>query len=649
MLRRWSLIGLLAASLFAQAKSPSLEPKAPAAEWTLVFFMDSDTNLESAQNINLHDLMAGADSDQVNIICLVDRSKEDDKDGYSGDPVGQLPNWHGAKLVRISKGKIESLEDWGEVNTADPEPMVKLFDKAVAIAPAQKYCLVLSDHGASWPGLNSDESAGGGVMSLKQLESGLKQIADKHGRLEMLHFDDCLMGCAETYQSVAPYTKFVTASEEVVPGLGTDYKGLLQKVNGNPAMTGREFGTALVHAFQDFYAKSSDEQLRDTAKNVTMALIDCDQVPALVESIKAFTEAQNALLKRAYRPEFIKIARARKDSIEYGKGSGDEPNTGTIDLVDYCNNLAKAFNSGPLVDAGSAVIEQVGKTVIVSVHGEALPRSHGVAIYFPDHAAELKGSPEAYDSTAFDTMTKWGASLVNLMTIKATDKQPPALAAIVVSANTIRKGSEVTFTSQINVDDLADAYFTIAIADEKDKIILGQIPASIDEQGKLSESWDGNWLYIHNGDEAVICPVDDVQLVDENDPEGDIVILVPMQIQRKGKQDWINVTATFVLDFAEDKVAGDLVYIFDESSAGKREINLRKGDTIRPVFLMIDGEGQEEYVSAEGKDFEVVIKEEDGLAVEEDMVPPGEYLMGFRVLDLSDNSAEDFKKVTVEE
>jgi hypothetical protein len=246
-------------------------------------------------------------------------------------------------------------------------------------------------------------------------------------------------------------------------------------------------------------------------------------------------------------------------------------------------------------------------------------------------------------------MTQWGKSLMDLMTIKATDKQPPKLAPVVVSTDAIKKGAEATFTSKIDTEDLAEVYFTIAVRDEKDTLILGQIPTGPDEKGSLTETWDGNWLYMHNGDDSMICPIDDVQLVDEENVDGEIVVLVPLQVQRKGKADWIDVTATFLLDFSEDAVVGDLVYIFDESGSGKREIDLRKGDKVRPVFLMVDEKGQEDYVPAEGPEFELDIQEADGLAIEEDRVPAGEYLMGFRAFDFAENFSEDFKKVKVED
>ncbi len=79
-----------------------------------------------------------------------------------------------------------------------------------------------------------------------------------------------------------------------------------------------------------------------------------------------------------------------------------------------------------------------------------------------------------------------------------------------------------------------------------------------------------------------------------------------------------------------------------------RELELKPGHRLRPVFLTIDAEGNEEYVPNEHPD-DVLVVDEEGLAVEMLDVDPGNYSLGFMAVDLAGNSSEELTEVEVEE
>ena len=53
------------------------------------------------------------------------------------------------------------VEDLGEVNMADGQTLVDFVKWAMENYPADKYALILSDHGMGWPGGWSDPDPGG--------------------------------------------------------------------------------------------------------------------------------------------------------------------------------------------------------------------------------------------------------------------------------------------------------------------------------------------------------------------------------------------------------------------------------------------------------------------------------------------------------
>src|SRR5262249_4566279 len=89
----------------------------PSADWTLMFYMDCDNNLEDAQLNDLDEMMAIGSSENVNVIVLCDRNPNGNKDeGYTNRDIGGVKNWTTAKLLFVERGKLHELADWGEVN-----------------------------------------------------------------------------------------------------------------------------------------------------------------------------------------------------------------------------------------------------------------------------------------------------------------------------------------------------------------------------------------------------------------------------------------------------------------------------------------------------------------------------------------------------
>lgn len=613
-----------------------------------MFFMDSDNNLEQPQMENILAAARVGGNADVRIIMLVDRStKGDADDGYTSADVLNFKNWSGAKIFEVKRGSLVEIENLGDYNMGDPANLVKFVEKASSIAPAEKYGLVFGDHGASWPGFNGDGSHHEDSITLAELQDALKGVTEKVGKLELIHYDDCLMSCVENATAVAPYTKWLTASAELVPGEGCDYDTLLKGLLANPTMDGKGLGSLVVSSFRDFYEKADDPSRKSAAPGITMALIDCEQVPNLEAAMNDLGSKASAALKSGGREAFLKAAGARAKVTEYGRGSGEDAGAGVVDVVDLCRLLQKQFGPSTVGTSAEAVITQVKKTVVTYINGKGLPQSRGLSVFLPLNTQDLTGPGNTYANTQFAGKTGWDKLVATYNGVQSTDKTDPVLAEVKASATSLKPDAEVTFTSKLTADDLDEAYFTLAMAVGDNRIILGQLPAAVGEGGNLSEAWDGQWLYIHNGKEQMVCPIDDIQLLDEDDPDSDIVALVPLQVRQGGKGEWIDLTVTFLLDISDDEgVTGEVIYAFEENEQGRREVDLEKGDIIRPVFLVIDKNGEEGYDAGEGEEFELKITAE-GLSIAEDRVPSGDYFMGFRAIDLAGNGAEEFIKIAV--
>jgi len=102
--RRFLLCTMIAALFFIIPGSGIFAQDAPVenAEWTLMFYMDSDNNLEAAQLEDLGEMMTVGSSANINIVVLCDRSaKGEPIRGYTSRTIGGLKNCTTAKLLTV--------------------------------------------------------------------------------------------------------------------------------------------------------------------------------------------------------------------------------------------------------------------------------------------------------------------------------------------------------------------------------------------------------------------------------------------------------------------------------------------------------------------------------------------------------------------
>ena len=120
---------------------------------------------------------------------------------------------------------------------------------------------------------------------------------------------------------------------------------------------------------------------------------------------------------------------------------------------------------------------------------------------------------------------------------------------------------------------------------------------------------------------------------------------VPAQVRLKGTKKWRDVTLYFLLDFNEEDVVGEFVYAFEFKKNQAREIDIDTGDSVRPVYLAIDNNGESDFIASDDENDVLNITEDDDITVGRDDVDPGKYLIGFSVTDYSGNSNEEFTEV----
>jgi hypothetical protein len=154
-----------------------------------------------------------------------------------------------------------------------PEDLADFISWSKQNYPADRYLLVLWNHGGGFIGLLQDEtSTGGQLMSLQDLRKGL----ELGGKVDVIDFDMCLMAQYETLNAVRGLTDYVVASEENEPGEGDPYHSIISALHSNSTMSPAELSSLIVERYHEFFANHDSST---TKSAVAMAGLDqFDQV-----------------------------------------------------------------------------------------------------------------------------------------------------------------------------------------------------------------------------------------------------------------------------------------------------------------------------------------------------------------------------------
>ena len=157
----------------------------------------------------------------------------------------------------------------------DPKTLKAFINYAADLYPAEKYDLILCDHGGGPTGGfgSEDHDPDGSWMSYSEI---IDAIADNHvtennGKFDILNFDACIMGSAEYSLALSDYVDYYIASPYTIPGYGEFYTNWLNRLGKEPKLGGYELGKVIVDDFYDYYMKMEEDGLDHES---TLAVID---------------------------------------------------------------------------------------------------------------------------------------------------------------------------------------------------------------------------------------------------------------------------------------------------------------------------------------------------------------------------------------
>jgi hypothetical protein len=678
------------------------------AAWLVMLYQDADDKvLEQDIYVDLNEAERVGSSPQVHIVAQVDRYRS----GFSGDG-----NWTEARRYYITQDDDLSavgsqvVGELGEVNMADGATLVDFVAWAVQNYPAERYALVLSDHGMGWPGGWSDPTASGGGRSeapivqnladhlyLDELDRALDEIRSQTGidQFELIGMDACLMAHVEVFSALRPHARYAVASQETEPSLGWAYTGFLEDLQADPQMDGAGLGQAIVDSYitedqrlvddqarAEFMAQSSGvgglfgappaEQItQQIARDITLTAVDLDRLPDLMTSLDRLALLLQQLDQR-------QVAKARDYARAFTSIFGRNVQPSYIDLGHFARLLAKESGSQALSAAADRLAIAINDTVVAEKHGRNKSGASGLSVYFPN--SQLYSSPVSGPLSYITVASRFAADSLwdDFLAFHYTGEefaagQPPAAPApssrvrapgagditvseISLSSDSAAPGQPVLLSADVDGENIGHIKFFAGYFDREGRSIyiadMDFLESADTRQldGVYYPDWGQGAFTLEFEWEPIVFAISDGS-------QRAVALFSPQDYGATAEQAVYTVDGTYTYADGEQRSArlvfrdGVLRQVFSYSGEGgagaPREIIPQPGDTFTILENWLDLDGRGSVVQAATQDGVTLTFGEQPFTWVELDAAAGQYVVGYIVEDLDGNSTEAYTTVEV--
>ncbi len=345
-------------------ESNTFLPSATRKKWTIMTYMDGDNNLEEAAIDDIGEMERGGGSvDDVNVIVLIDRI--DDYDTSNGD-------WTGAKIYDIETDTTNDIDstqlvNMGELAMDHPTTLQNFIEYCFANFPADYYCLNIWDHGAGVFGACSDDTSGGGLLTINEIQSAIIGATTTYPEyIDIVSFDCCVMNVLELAYELRNSCDYLVASEGNIPFDGYDYETLISDITSDPDMIPEDFCEAIVDQYGGQYP---------TEESTCLSAINISKIDQIMTHLDDLATNLSYGLSN-YNYKYL-LYQARSASRAFSNGA-------FVDIVDLCEKINNLFINTKLNSVATALIDAVEDAVFSNwQHTSYLSTAHGLSIFYP--------------------------------------------------------------------------------------------------------------------------------------------------------------------------------------------------------------------------------------------------------------------------
>jgi len=358
--------------------APTITFQVVKAKWTVLMYYDGDNNLDDYMIDDFNDIASVGSTRDVSIAVQIDHASS------------------GAYRYFVTKGLSPTAQNavasLGEVNMGDRDTFIGFLVWGAQRFQAEHYLVNPENHGGAWLGCCWDDTNGDDNLDLTEIANGAQALKQLTGHnVDVLYFDDCLMGSIEVLAQIYPYVDYAVASETIGWTSTFPQDRIVGAIVSNPGISSASLATTIINVATPV----------DDGSHMTQAIAayQMSAVPSLVSSVNNFA---NALIS-ALATDRANISKARNYTQAY-----EGPYGGIYEMVDLYNfaeNAQKYSNSSAVKSAAADVMSKVGSIVMTYRATASVSFCHGIGIYFPKGSSSLIGSYSS--SGVFTQQTQW--------------------------------------------------------------------------------------------------------------------------------------------------------------------------------------------------------------------------------------------------
>ncbi|MFP4497497.1 MAG: clostripain-related cysteine peptidase [Vulcanimicrobiota bacterium] len=341
------------------------------AKWTYMVYLDGDNNLETAAYYDIFEMQEVGSDQNLNIIVQWDNYGAVDWSGCRRYEIVQDPT--GSQTVVSTM-----VADMGNVNMGDPNTLVEFAKWGITNYPAEKYCLVLWDHGNGWKrhevdgetvrGICSDDTSNDIITEAELVQAMSEIVAFRGSAIDVLGMDACLMGTLEVAYDMRNYSAFQVLSERSEPGTGWPHDTVLGYLKSNPTATARDFASIIVDKYRDHYSNESYNY-------PTLTALDSSKVGAIAQAVDVFSvECINNM------DDTLESA---LETARTSAAPADSAFSSYRDLIGFCNVIAGSNGVTNQIQLYAAAVQSATSDAIINTWTYTAGYN-GLSIWIPD-------------------------------------------------------------------------------------------------------------------------------------------------------------------------------------------------------------------------------------------------------------------------
>ncbi|MCL4826738.1 MAG: hypothetical protein KJZ95_05180 [Caldilinea sp.] len=368
------------------------------AQWTYMLYLAGDNDLSFfMDNISraVDNLLKSNPSPALNVVIFYDGGSNSD-----GERADDMYIWSAGENELHRRRLTEA-----EQSTGNPNTLTSFIEWAHKNFPAQHYYLSIANHGRAtsgiaWDGQNGMVSTRPDVLDPLELKSAIAAATQQGAwKIDVIHFDACLMALFEMAYEIKGYANYMIASQNLTAAL-YPYDEYASVVVNEPTIAPAELAKRIANLYFNNRYMTIYKQPR------TISLLDLSKIDGVANALTQL--ASNAVSNIHSVAPAIAVARNQVQVFDASPDFTNGPDNALyftltkedeyVDVRHLAELLRDANVADSVRDAAGALyniltqgdnqfvvlsLYQSGRDMLVSGQEWNLDHSNGVSIFFP--------------------------------------------------------------------------------------------------------------------------------------------------------------------------------------------------------------------------------------------------------------------------